>query len=191
VLDALREDGRFDDTLVIVTSDHGELLGEHDGRFSHGHTLHEQELRVPLVVKLPGPPRAQARSDEPLQLTDVPALVRGAIGLESPAPRASKSAFAEVYPLPGVSSLGQWKVWIDGRWKLHQGSEGASKLFDLESDPGEANDRVGDESDRARQMREALERFSASLDVPTRSDAAPREIDPETQRALEALGYVE
>ena len=53
LLETLRERGRFDNTLVVVTSDHGESFGEH-GEFYHGKVLYEENIRVPLVVKLPG-----------------------------------------------------------------------------------------------------------------------------------------
>jgi arylsulfatase A-like enzyme len=56
VLDHLRRLGLYDDMLIIVTSDHGEQLGERDGRFYnfHGETLYDEMIRVPLIMKLPG-----------------------------------------------------------------------------------------------------------------------------------------
>jgi hypothetical protein len=53
LLEALERTGRRDDTVVIVTSDHGELLGEHGGRSSHA-SLYDENLMVPLIVAAPG-----------------------------------------------------------------------------------------------------------------------------------------
>ena len=53
LLGHLRETGQYDDALIIVASDHGEEFWEHDG-FEHGHTLYNEVLRVPLMIKLPG-----------------------------------------------------------------------------------------------------------------------------------------
>ncbi len=52
LVDALKESGRFENTLVIVTADHGEEFWEHGG-YRHGRTLHEEQLRIPLAVRLP------------------------------------------------------------------------------------------------------------------------------------------
>ena len=53
LVSALREAGTLDDTLVIVTSDHGEALGEH-GEDVHGYFVYESTLRVPLLLRGPG-----------------------------------------------------------------------------------------------------------------------------------------
>ena len=57
LLDALRADGRLDDTLVIVVADHGEMLGEH-GELTHGFFIYEAATRIPLIVSGPGVPAA-------------------------------------------------------------------------------------------------------------------------------------
>ena len=57
LFDFLKDNGLYDDTLIILTSDHGEYMGEQNSQiryFSHGSTLLESEIRVPLIVKLPG-----------------------------------------------------------------------------------------------------------------------------------------
>jgi arylsulfatase A-like enzyme len=63
VLDHLEELDLYDRTLIVLTSDHGEQLGERDGRFYnvHGDTLYEEMVRVPLIVKLPGQEAAGTR----------------------------------------------------------------------------------------------------------------------------------
>lgn len=69
-LDGLRADGRYDDLLIVVTSDHGEELGEHGG-YWHGHTLYDEQVRVPLIVKLPGNARAGTRVPWQVRQVDV------------------------------------------------------------------------------------------------------------------------
>lgn len=56
LFEELRQRGMYDDTLIVLTSDHGEEFWEHEG-FEHGHTLYEEVLRVPLLIKLPGQTR--------------------------------------------------------------------------------------------------------------------------------------
>jgi arylsulfatase A-like enzyme len=64
IVTALREAGKLDDTLVIVTSDHGEALGEH-GEDVHGYFVYEATLRVPLPMRGPGHARHPHRSRGP------------------------------------------------------------------------------------------------------------------------------
>ena len=59
IIDALRASAVKDHTLVVLTSDHGESLGEHDYYFDHGENVFEPSLRIPLIVVHPGSPRAQ------------------------------------------------------------------------------------------------------------------------------------
>src|SRR5207245_1085916 len=52
-LDALRRRGLYDDALIIITSDHGEAFGER-GQLSHGMSVYQNQIRIPLLVKAPG-----------------------------------------------------------------------------------------------------------------------------------------
>lgn len=67
---ALEREGKLDETLIIVSADHGEELGEHGGMLSHGRTLYRETLNVPLVVRLPGAEPAGGEIDEPVQCID-------------------------------------------------------------------------------------------------------------------------
>lgn len=79
VLGALRRLGRYDDALVIVTADHGELFGEH-GRWGHGGDPVRELVHVPLIVKYPG--RARVGVEErPVSLTDVAPTILAVLGL--------------------------------------------------------------------------------------------------------------
>lgn len=84
---ALRERGLWEDTLVVVTSDHGELLGEHDLLFHDMNRLHEPLLHVPLLVKYPDGRHAGTRVEGTTSLTRLPAVVRGeTVGDDAPRP---------------------------------------------------------------------------------------------------------
>ena len=100
VIEALRGAGLLDDTLVIVTSDHGEEFGEH-GFFGHGETLYEPAVRVPLIVHLPrsvlavpgsdaqqapGAERPDGGSGSGLPPLNQPAVISGPVSLADLAP---------------------------------------------------------------------------------------------------------
>src|SRR5215217_5339144 len=71
VIRALETAGILEDTLIIVSADHGEELGEHGGMLSHGRSLYRELVRVPLVVRLPGRAFAGERIEDPVELIDV------------------------------------------------------------------------------------------------------------------------
>jgi len=83
LLDGLNTRGLDDDTIVLVTSDHGEEFGEHDG-FGHGLTLHAEVTRVPLIVRWPGRIAAGAEISVPVSIADVAPTLVALAGLELP-----------------------------------------------------------------------------------------------------------
>lgn len=96
ILDALRNKGILDSTLVIVTSDHGELFGE-NGLTGHHSNLYFNVLHVPLIMRLPGRVPAGARVTTPVSLRDLAATI------------ADLTALPERDTLPGVSLAGHWQ----------------------------------------------------------------------------------
>ncbi|RME21864.1 MAG: hypothetical protein D6798_17205 [Deltaproteobacteria bacterium] len=154
-----------DDDTVVLLSDHGEEFWDHGG-FEHGHTLYEELLDVPLVIRSPG--IAAGRYDAPVSLMDVaPTLARimdlpdegftghalqGAIDGSDPALSAERPiAFGR--PLYG---LRRWGV-VAGDWK-YTSVEGNEYLHNLAEDPGESIDLAGEDRQRVRQLVDALGR---------------------------------
>ena len=88
LFDELRRRGLLDQTMVVVTSDHGELFGEH-GLHGHGNSLYLPELHVPLVVRYPARVPAGVRVTTPVTLRDLMATALDAAGSSAPAPGVS------------------------------------------------------------------------------------------------------
>lgn len=97
LFDDLSGRGLLDQTLLIVTSDHGELFGEH-GMFDHGQNLYLPAVHVPLVIRYPGPVPAGARVPNPVSIRDLPATILDLIGL------AGEVSF------PGVTLRHAWEA---------------------------------------------------------------------------------
>ena len=74
----------YDDALVVVTSDHGEEFGEHGQMGWHSHTLYDELLHVPLLVKLPGSRRAGTTIEETVRGIDVAPTVLATLGKTLP-----------------------------------------------------------------------------------------------------------
>ena len=98
VLDALEASGQADNTLVIFTSDHGDMLGSHD-RFGKA-TLHEESIRVPLIARGPGLPQGAVPSEGVASLVDLAPTLLDAAGL-TPARHHAGSLLVPDAPLRG------------------------------------------------------------------------------------------
>ena len=90
LFDELQKRGLLDETLVIVTSDHGEGLGDH-GLFDHGESLYRNEIRVPLLFVLPEQSRFQGVVSDTVSLRDLPATIVDLVGLADAAPFPGRS----------------------------------------------------------------------------------------------------
>jgi arylsulfatase A-like enzyme/Tfp pilus assembly protein PilF len=192
VLDALQAGGQADRTLVIVTGDHGESLGEH-GEPTHGLLVYEGAVRIPLVIAGPGVPRAE-RADAASLVDVLPTVLRllgfqpaaGVTGRDLLAPKAEATE-AEVYletEYPDAAGFASLRALVDGRWKYVGGAEPA-ELYDLAADAGEQSDVSGSHRGvvdaMARRVREMTAGAAPSTAV------AP---SPEVTERLRALGYV-
>ena len=90
LIDELERRGVLDNTLVIITSDHGEELGEHR-LYGHGQSLYSQELHVPLMILLPGNRAAGRIVAAPVSLRDLPATIVDLLEVSSDSPFPGKS----------------------------------------------------------------------------------------------------
>ena len=193
LFDGLRRRGLWDDALIVVTADHGELFGE-KGRWGHGEYLTQQELHVPLIVRYPRGEVAPGRRREPIQTVDILPLILDRVGLEPPAGIQGGHGHpvcAEAYPLELFSDdkAGDWRVLYDWPHKYVWNSKGAGGLYDVAGDPLEEVDLSASEEARAREMDLALHGYLESLPPPGK--AAPAgEVGPEVAEALRNLGYL-
>jgi arylsulfatase A-like enzyme len=190
----LRERGLYESTLIVVTGDHGELLGEW-GADGHGVGLFEPLLAVPLLVRYPNLDVAPRRDDSPTSLVDVLPLVLMRLGLpvpetvqgRVPGRESDRALLAELQPMHPQNP--ERRALYLGRYKLLWDSGGRRELFDLETDPGEREDLAVRRPELADRLQTELLRLWSGL--PTPSAAPPAELDPATRRVLEELGYLD
>lgn len=148
VLAALEASGQADDTLVIFTSDHGDMMGEKG--FWTKSVMYEASVRVPLIVA--GPGVVPGRRADPVSLIDIAPTIAGAMGqgtegfsgrslLAPPDPdRAVLSEYHDGGCSVGMTML-RWQASDETQWKYVHYAEGhPPQLFDLTADPGETED---------------------------------------------------
>jgi len=195
LLQKLRAENLYDNTLIIVTSDHGELLGEH-GKFGHGHYLYQEELHVPLFIKYPAGEVSPKRTDLQLQLTDILPMICERVGIAIPGSIQGSSPshikhpiIAETYPLPLDSEDGSWQSIFEDDFKFIWNSKDQHMLFNLKDDPEEKVNIIDEDSKRTEGMMTQLKQYLAKLPKP--GLAVPSgEPDGQTKEALKSLGYV-
>ncbi len=205
LFDALDRRGLRARTFVVVTSDHGEAFGEH-GLWLHGKGLHDELLRVPLLVAGPGIP-AGLRVAAPVSLTDLVPTLRELLGVDCCAEAQGRSFAAllrgraeggrETYA-GSANDAGRTRgaLVADGlKWIARAGGRGS--LYDLAADPGEARDLARERPADAARLSgrlDALREAGESLRVRRLAARSAGELDlvrEQTRRELEALGYVE
>jgi choline-sulfatase len=200
VATALSETGKMDNTLLIVTSDHGEALGEH-GEDVHGYFVYEATLRVPLILHGPGVTRGT--TVRPVARTiDLFPTILDLMGISANEQSSGRSLAPALRggQLPEEPALAESLVpllhygWSDlrslrdGRWKYIMAPR--AELYDLEADPGELHNLAGEQETRARAMRGGLE---SELRKERSSSPKPADmsgISPDVLERLGALGYV-
>jgi len=208
LLDELRAQGVLDETLVIVTSDHGESLGEEQGSsrlWEHNHMV-QTNLRIPLLMRypkaFPAGTRVAARTDE----IDVFPTVVELAQLQPPAQPGANDTIdgrdllplvrGEAHSLRPVSFAEsayaaaaqdeRWKVIVDVQRLKGQEGTYKTRLFDLQADPAEQHNLAAEHPEEVARLLEALRAWAQSM--PQREmEHSERDLDQE--RRFRELGY--
>jgi arylsulfatase A-like enzyme len=196
MLSTLEAEGVLDNTVVIVTADHGEEFGEHGGLL-HGGKLFEELLRVPLIIAGRGVPRGVTNPNL-VSLVDIAPTMLSLAGLPVPPEMEGRNLLDSTSDVqwPSQRIFAQYGNRLycvrAPRWKLiHRPAHDAVKLFDLHRDPGERSNV----RHRYPEITESLlDELRVWRDARPRLDLSPRlsgELSPEKIDELRALGYVE
>jgi arylsulfatase A-like enzyme len=195
----LKERGALRNTLMVVTSDHGEEFLEH-GSWEHQKTLYEEVIRVPLMVS--GPGVAARREIQPVSLLDIAPTILDFLSVE-PAPSmkgvsllAGVGELREMYGETDHTTDGARLSFLRGgekSWKAILRSDPlkrtvrSSEWYDLAADPGEKTNRPP-----AEWLRGSVEGRAKEAALKSRSTAAgkPVELSAEQREKLRALGYI-
>lgn len=184
LLDALEARGVLDNTLVIITGDHGEQFGDHGAHlFGHERSLYASVLRVPLVLVFPKRIPAAERRSEVVSLRDIPATIIDALGLPAKdvfpgisllrytsgtasEAEVSTPRLAHLRPNKFYPAEMDWANREQHRFSVKSGAlhylinaSGIEELYDFAQDPWETRNLIADSSNAA-----SLERFRALLD---------------------------
>ena len=194
--DALKELDLDKNTLIILTADHGEMLGEHDIYFTHN-GAYEENIRVPLIIRFPKLcPRGKVISRQ-VSLVDIAPTILELVGLNRPSYMQGESLFAfikpfRIYRAKYVLSCCKNTLALRAEdWKLIYANDFHEwELFNLRNDPKEQYNLIAKRPDKFKQLKQNLEnrkKYNASL-IPVKKGPLLEEKDKER---LRSLGYVQ
>lgn len=202
LFEALRVRGLYDRALIVLTSDHGESLGEH-GEDEHGFFLYHSTLHVPLIIK---PPRGRAAPHtvaQPVATVDIAPTILDLAGLRDPLSRqfqgaslaslvlgrpagAERPVYAETfYP---HNSFGWAPLRSLTTRRYHYIEAPTPELYDLEKDFDQKANLYTQRRAEAQALREQLREIERRFAAKTMAEKPP--LAPETLEKLKSLGYV-
>jgi arylsulfatase A-like enzyme len=191
VIEALRHAGRWDDALVIITSDHGEAFYEH-GRQGHNSTIYEEMLRVPLVVKRPGQTEGEV-SDRLVSLEDLVPTILAEVDVASPDRVVGVDAFGKDDRSTVLLRSTRQQRLTGLRWRDHKviadRFRSVDEVYDLEADPEERHNLFAHDPGLATFLMALWDRQVNRQPPPL--EAEKTAITDDERSMLEALGYTE
>ena len=211
LVDGLTELGRWDHTTLVITSDHGEEFWEHGG-FEHGHTLYDELVRVPLILRSPTTAASDVRVVErQVRTIDIMPTLFELSGVEEPTSFEGLSLLSDLggttpARIPPAFSQGtlygaEKMSWRTERYHLiiDQAAEGAQafELYDIAEDPLETRDVSGERPEDLARLKRELSRFSRDLELRAKTISTPelKNMGPTTIKkyleSMNALGYTD
>lgn len=195
-IESLKQRGLYEDTIFVVTSDHGELFGEH-GLFGHPPSGYEESFHVPLIVFGPGVPERET-VDSTVTLLDLPPTVAELCGLDTnprwdgeslvPLIEGDKSKKEELSVLGNQSVA----ICLSERWRLvwwrdPEHRETSDREWELWDRTANEHVPIADHEAEIQPLRDELRTFIESTD--SSEDLEEPAVDQATEDRLEALGY--
>ncbi len=199
VISWLKRRGAYDNTMIVVTSDHGEAFGERQ-RVGHANSPYQNLLHVALLVKYPQQGR-RGTETRPVSLTDVAPTILETAAVAVPTSMqgrslnqiADREIFSETFPCPVAHSPDcpngcTARAIFSWPYKFITSSNGRRELFDLGNDPAEARNLYIRQPERAAQLGDRLSLWMKSMPQQSRQTQT---LSPEDLRRLKSLGYVQ
>jgi len=205
LLEAFSQEAWYDSSLIIVTADHGELLGDKN-LLDHGDGVDGGLTSIPMIVKFPG--QAAAREvRSPVSHVDVFSTILATAGVPLPGPRpgadltkgdpgGQRDLIVESFPSrvfihANAARLDRMeRAIVRGPWKLIVSTKGRRELYDMDRDPIESRNVAADYPEIARGLEESLAAWAAAAEA----RRPPRNLQKRQQRLmqrLKALGYLQ
>ncbi|WP_225335213.1 sulfatase [Halomicrobium urmianum] len=216
VVEMLKGADEWEDTLLVVTGDHGENIGEH-GLMDHQYALYDTLLHVPLFVH--GGPFGGGEIDDIVQLIDIPPTILDVLDVDAPDAREQfqgisfhpdagetrEHAISEyLAPQPSMDAIEErvgelpndvreydrsLRAIRTGEYKYIRGSDGSEELYDVRNDPDETDDVADTHDDIVDELAAQLDEWLTSFNHADTADNVS--MNEDTKARLEDLGYLQ
>ena len=198
----LKKLGKYENCLIIITSDHGETFGEKH-LLQHGSSVYQNQVGVPLIIKYPHT-QQKVRVDEPVSLVDIMPTVLDALGRKFPAGIQGQSLVQPGSKEPRILisesfENSEYRLWhgrfrrieraiFSGPLKFISSTKGKRELYDLSKDPSEKENLYNADSRPAKEFDARLSQWLASVNNKPVGSAG--ELDRNALERLRSLGYI-
>jgi arylsulfatase A-like enzyme len=202
-IESLQREPWYDEALIIVTADHGELFGERN-LMDHGNAVDHGLTSIPLIVKFPGQTARREVASAVSQI-DLFATIAAAAGVAAPGPRFGADLAAgdpgeermiviESFPCDNFIQIDprmdrMERALVKGRWKIIESSRGRHELYDMASDPHESADLSASRADVAEELAGLLHGWASAAEARRPEPTLPENEGDLIQR-LRSLGYL-
>lgn len=193
LFEKLKDLDLWEDSIVIVTSDHGELLGENN-RLSHGVTLYENEIKVPLIIKYPKKLPRNIIVEDLVQTVDIVPTILDIIDIGIPGSMHGRSLLplvgerkeTEIHEYVYLSQY-NYRAIRSMEWKyIRNTKDNSEELYSIKTDPDELENLAKIEPERLKELAGILDLYIEKYDV---FHTKPRS-RKDREELLRALGYV-
>jgi arylsulfatase A-like enzyme len=217
LLEFLRQNNILDNTILVITSDHGENFGDH-GLIEHQFCLYNSLLHVPLIVRFPQKVQKGLVVREKVSTIFLFKTISDWIGIEGPNslyPIESRSLFDNSHDAPIYAEydnavemlrnvIGEEappdfdfrpydksiKCIYDGDYKLVLSTNGNNEIYRISNDFNENKNLINSKEEKHQELLDALMKWHTGLSKPPHKEMTPTTVDSETKDALRSLGYV-
>ena len=198
LFEKLKDLKAYDNTIIIITSDHGEAFGEHN-QMEHGLTLYEEVLRVPLIIKYPSAYLQREVIEKRVSLVDLMPTILSFLRYPIPPGIDGEALGNSDHPvmaelMMGIAKSGykgsrDLRAVYQGREKYIWASNGSNEFYNLEIDPHEEENIIEKFPYRAEAMDRNLKQWLASFEY-LKTEQEGVKISKQTEEKLRALGYL-
>ncbi|MHA1395732.1 MAG: sulfatase [Promethearchaeota archaeon] len=211
LFEKLKQLGIYDKTMIIITADHGEAFGEHND-YEHGHTIYEEQLKVPLIIRFPRLIPKNKLIENPVKSIDIMPSILDMLNISSDVEFEGSSFFPLIcnnsreqnydryilveenfnndYILEGLIYQNRWKYIFTEKTKLRDlKTSGQEELFDLIDDPRELKNLIRNKSEIVKTMKSKLKFYRNHCKKRSISSTNTK-LDFKTKQQLKSLGYI-
>jgi arylsulfatase A-like enzyme len=220
-IDFLKNHNLYQNSMIILVSDHGEEFFEHE-RWAHGSDLYNEQIKIPLLIKFPGQKYKGKVINENVSLLDVLPTIMDFYGIKYPKKIRGESLISCIRTLqtlerPVVSSIYKFKPFellpgkiavIQSRYKMifnkrytpktykyfeypPPNIESTVELYDLEKDPGERNNLFSKNIKIKDELFNCLKKIMDEMDQAKKRTGKEEKISKEMLEKLRTLGYID